>query len=349
MGRIREVTVTVLLALGVSGCGLIDPTLVSPLSAEETSYIEDCEIVERNFESYAQIQERISSQWKESESLDWIHWSEGASILNSGGSSRGGASESISKEFPWVMDSVDKYFSGMPESDFLEHSSDLWVSIMEQQIYEDFFIHISSGTDLRFDSDEFIELAEREYSGYVEGITFYDYLGELSPTSRFSDCESALSIESETNLAERFEEVGINGETGARVKQAYGVAIELWGCEKYGAGIVFGDIEECADSDYVEDSPGLCIGKLETTPSSAEPGECGNLDFEVFQADTNTGDCMALGWWVDANGVQQVGAFRFCGLSAGYAYSETVSVGRDFTYVNNFGVEKTVLTFTQSD
>lgn len=110
------------------------------------------------------------------------------------------------------------------------------------------------------------------------------------------------------------------------------------------------DGEKCAGSKYVS-SPtnpnSLCNERLKTTSNGAEPGiTCGKLRFTVFQADNNTGACMALAWWNDKNGVEQVGAFYSCGLEEGLSYDEKVTVGNPTTYTNNFGVEKTVTTFS---
>ena len=86
---------------------------------------------------------------------------------------------------------------------------------------------------------------------------------------------------------------------------------------------------------------------LKITVNDNEPGvSCGKLSFSIFQADKNTGDCLALGYWNDRNGNEQVGAFFNCGLEEGMSYSATVRVGNDYTYTNNFGAEKTVISFS---
>lgn len=108
--------------------------------------------------------------------------------------------------------------------------------------------------------------------------------------------------------------------------------------------------EKCSGTKYVStptNSSSFCNERLKTTTNGAEPGvTCGKLRFRVFQADKNTGDCMALAWWNDKNGVQQVGAFYSCGLEEGLTYDEKVTVGNPTTYTNNFGAEKTVITFS---
>lgn len=87
--------------------------------------------------------------------------------------------------------------------------------------------------------------------------------------------------------------------------------------------------------------------KLSITVNDNEPGiSCGKLSFSIFQADKNTGDCLALGYWNDRNGSEQVGAFFECGLEEGMRYTATVRVGNDYTYTNNFGSKKTVLSFS---
>lgn len=108
--------------------------------------------------------------------------------------------------------------------------------------------------------------------------------------------------------------------------------------------------EKCAGQKYVSKPTNLaefCNSRLKITTNSAEPGvTCGKLRFEVFQSDYNTGACMALGWWNDKNGVQQVGAFYACGLEEGLVYDQSVTVGNPTTYTNSFGAEKTVITFS---
>ena len=87
--------------------------------------------------------------------------------------------------------------------------------------------------------------------------------------------------------------------------------------------------------------------KLKITSNDNEPGvSCGTLRFSIFQADQNTGDCLALGYWNDRNGVQQVGAFFSCGLEEGMSYNAAVTVGNPYTYTNSYGAQKTVVSFS---
>lgn len=107
--------------------------------------------------------------------------------------------------------------------------------------------------------------------------------------------------------------------------------------------------DKCAQKDYVStnESVDSCKGKLLITANSAEYGDCGTLTFTIFQADLNTGDYRALGWWTDKNGNEQVGMFMIAGLQEGSTYTAKVSVGRETTYTNDFGAEKTVVTFLE--
>jgi hypothetical protein len=129
----------------------------------------------------------------------------------------------------------------------------------------------------------------------------------------------------------------------------YGDALEVleWvkDCEEetYGA---------CSAKEYVSSGDSTidtsCASfNLKITVNDNEPGfSCGKLSFSIFQSDKNTGDCLALGYWNDRNGNEQVGAFFECGLEEGMRYTATVRVGNDYTYTNNFGSKMTVLSFS---
>jgi hypothetical protein len=109
---------------------------------------------------------------------------------------------------------------------------------------------------------------------------------------------------------------------------------------------------DCSKEEYVstgETTIDTSCGsaKLKITVNDNDPGlSCGTLSFEIFQADNATGDCLALGYWNDRNGVEQVGAFFHCGLEEGLSYTATVRVGRDYTYTNNYGATKSVVSFS---
>lgn len=107
------------------------------------------------------------------------------------------------------------------------------------------------------------------------------------------------------------------------------------------------DGSKCSRSRYVSSNETIdtCAGNLKITVNSARYGDCGNLTFTVFQADLNTGDYGALAWWTDKNGNRQLGMFMIGGLQEGSTYSMKVSVGRETTYTNELGAEKTVVTF----
>jgi hypothetical protein len=113
--------------------------------------------------------------------------------------------------------------------------------------------------------------------------------------------------------------------------------------KKYGA---------CSKKEYVSSGKTTIdtscgSSNLSITVNDNEPGvSCGKLSFSIFQADKNTGDCLALGYWNDRNGSQQVGAFFSCGLEEGLRYSTTVRVGNDYTYTTNAGTQKTVISFS---
>jgi hypothetical protein len=107
------------------------------------------------------------------------------------------------------------------------------------------------------------------------------------------------------------------------------------------------DGSKCSESRYVSSTETIdtCPGKLKVTINTARYGDCGELTFTVFQADLNTGDYRALAWWTDENGNRQLGMFMIDGLEEGSTYTMKVSVGRETTYTNELGAEKTVVTF----
>jgi hypothetical protein len=109
---------------------------------------------------------------------------------------------------------------------------------------------------------------------------------------------------------------------------------------------------DCSNKKYVDNgsttvNTSCADVKLKITVNDNEPGvSCGKLSFSIFQADKNTGDCLALGYWNDRNGSQQVGAFFSCGLEEGSSYTAAVKVGNPYTYTNSYNVEKTVISFS---
>jgi hypothetical protein len=72
---------------------------------------------------------------------------------------------------------------------------------------------------------------------------------------------------------------------------------------------------------------------------------------DVFQADLNTGGCVFLGNWTQANGDTAVGLFRYCDVyregafSEGKSYSISARVVGETTYEAQIGGERTVLEF----
>jgi hypothetical protein len=79
--------------------------------------------------------------------------------------------------------------------------------------------------------------------------------------------------------------------------------------------------------------------------SSFAKSGCGELTFKIFQADLNTGECRALGYWNDDIGQEQIGIFNICGLRQGLTYTNSLEVGPPITYESAFGM-RTVLSFS---
>lgn len=120
--------------------------------------------------------------------------------------------------------------------------------------------------------------------------------------------------------------------------------VVIRGCKESGSYIG----SACVKND-VKSSPSkevdTCDKNLSITENTSSYGDCGKLTFTVFQADLNTGDYRALAWWTDNNGNRQLGMFMIGGLQEGATYTMNVSVGRETTYTNELGAEKTVVTF----
>jgi hypothetical protein len=122
--------------------------------------------------------------------------------------------------------------------------------------------------------------------------------------------------------------------------------IVIRGCKMSGSYVGSACVKDDLKSSPSKDID-TCDQKLSITENTANYGDCGKLTFTVFQADLNTGDYRALAWWTDKNGNRQLGMFMIGGLEEGSTYTMSVSVGRETTYTNELGAEKTVVTFLE--
>lgn len=342
--NLQKLRVTVLavltgcVSLALASCGLI------PLSAEEKAYIQDCGQVQANFSAYVSTQEDFYNAEYNDSRFDWQFWPDSYAVTNAGQDSRNAASNAITNDFSWVRDLVDKEFQKVSKKQFLAKSVSDWsTEALESSLIEGFYQQLTKGTSFNVTADGLANLDDDPMNLDINLVS-----ASFSPSDRFKNCDEALNLKDESALATISEDYGIYG-NGVDLRSVLDTSIALWGCEKFGAGHVsYGKgWAKCAGSDFDSSkyASTSCTGKLQVTINSAIYGQCGKLRFEIFQADQNTGDCLALGWWTDKNGVQQVGAFRFCGLEDGSTYDTNVSVGTEFSYTNNFGVDKTVIGF----
>ena len=336
----KKVSIVAILSLFfLTGCGLL------PLSADEKSYVADCKKVQTNFEKYMKIQDKFEGAGYNDANYDWQFWSGSYPVTNAGQGSRDSASYSIRSQFPWVDSITRNYFQNKSKEEFLSKSISDWSSDdLESTLFEGYFQMLASGSSFKVTVASLKKIDSDFY--YLD---LNKVFGSFAPSDRFKNCDEALGLKGETSFEELNNDYGLYGLNGVDIRTVLDTSIGIWGCEKYGVGYVdYGKgWTKCAGSDFDSSKYAItsCTGSLKITVNSATYGDCGKLRFEVFQADKNTGDCLALGWWNDKNGVQQVGAFRFCGLEEGYSYNTEVTVGTEYTYTNNFGVEKTVLGF----
>lgn len=339
--RIALILITGLLAGFMAGCS-------TPLTEAEEQYMANCEGVVQNLQEYARTQESIDSLDVMDAKRDWTSWPTTYAITNAGQDTRDQADRNVQDFFPWAVQRVQAFFSGTDRQEYLTQDADSWTDEIDPQA--SFVTELISGTTFTVDPKRVTAIAKKVNYGFLDGEGLTTIFAELSPSDRFTNCDEALGLNEDEGIGSQFDAVGIHGNRGVHLGTVFQVAVELWGCRTFGVGYVdYGKgWAECAGADYkyVYDAAEACKGSLQITVNGAEYGECGKLTFEVFQADMNTGACMALGWWRDKNGVEQVGAFYFCNLEEGLTYSTNVKVGSETTYTNSFGVEKTVISFT---
>lgn len=95
-----------------------------------------------------------------------------------------------------------------------------------------------------------------------------------------------------------------------------------------------------------------CKSDLKTSELSYIIGDCGKLNFEILQADLNTGECAFLGYWNDAQGVRRIGVVTFCDVftqgsfKEGSNYKIGVRINGVTSYKTRLGYENSVLSFT---
>lgn len=95
-----------------------------------------------------------------------------------------------------------------------------------------------------------------------------------------------------------------------------------------------------------------CGAALSISEISYSVGECGKLEFEVFQSDLNTGDCTFLGYWRDNDGNERIGVVNYCNkyapgsFSEGKSYPVKVKIDGSTSYITKLGYKNNVLSFS---
>lgn len=223
-----------------------------PLSAEEQSYKDNCQIVHDNYQSYIETQKKFEDAEYNDAEFDWQFWPSTYPVTNAGKSSRDAANASIKRHFPWIDEFVNQYFQGVDRKEFLKVDSDSWFfdGLGELAIGE-FFKEMAHGSTFEITqsvlkkkpSADIYELLDSEIN---------EVFSKFSPSDRFKDCDAALGLGESASLAENWYDFGLNGMSGVGLQQAFHVAIALWGCENLGAGYIdYGSgWQRCAGSDF---------------------------------------------------------------------------------------------------
>jgi len=113
-----------------------------------------------------------------------------------------------------------------------------------------------------------------------------------------------------------------------------------------------GDRKDIANGYERVSSYQACKSDLKTSELNYVIGDCGRLNFEILQADLNTGECTFLGYWKDAQGVRRIGVVTFCDVftqgsfSEGSNYEIGVRINGVTSYKTRLGYENSVLSFT---
>lgn len=113
-----------------------------------------------------------------------------------------------------------------------------------------------------------------------------------------------------------------------------------------------GDRKDISDGYQRVASYQACSGDLKTSELNYSIGDCGQLNFEIFQADLKTGPCAFLGYWKDSQGNQRIGVVTFCevfnkgSFVEGNNYKIGVRINGVTSYITRMGYENSVLSFT---
>lgn len=95
-----------------------------------------------------------------------------------------------------------------------------------------------------------------------------------------------------------------------------------------------------------------CKNDLNISETNFAIGDCGILEFEVFQADLRTGSCSFLGYWTDKLGNSRIGIVEFCSTYSEGVFAENsvhkikVRVNGTTSYLTRLGYMNEVVSFT---
>jgi len=317
LNKLRLFALAAICSLALSGCSLL------PSNAPIEDLEGTCQILRESMAPLDDIELLEKKLYYDGDSV--------AMLL--GDETRASNKAFIYSTFPFMQ---DYSIEGLSAGDYDSGPNDFRVMVAEQ------FLALTPNP-LALPEDELSAMEVSAETAYVDVVEpkvlriMGDDLGEIGCSS----LDSASEAEYGTWVYQMYEDVL----TAAEESKTHLLGILL--CERDGEidGVACDKVDfdggSTSISEYCESQ------QLSITSNDNEPGvSCGTLSFEIFQADQNTGDCMALGYWTDRNGVEQVGAFFGCGFEEGLSYEEVLVVGNPYTYTNTFGTENTVVSFS---
>lgn len=242
----RSGLIGLVLTLFLTSCSLL------PLSAEEQSYKDNCQIVYDNYQKYIKTQKKFEDAEYNDAEFDWRFWPSTYPVTNAGESSRDVADASIKRYFPWVDEFVNQYFQGVDRKEFLKVEPDSWFfnGLGELAIGE-FFNEMADGSTFEVTQSVLKKKPSADIYDLLDS-EINEVFSKFSPSDRFKDCDEALGLDESASMAENWYDYELNGMSGVALQQAFHVAIALWGCENFGAGHVdYGaGWRRCAGSDF---------------------------------------------------------------------------------------------------
>lgn len=242
----RSGLIGLIFTLFLTSCSLL------PLSAEEQSYKDDCQIVYQNYEKFMDLQNKIYDADYNDTEFDWRSWPSTYAVTNAGESTRDTAHASIKKNFPWVEALVNDYFQGIDRKEFLKQDSESWfyddlgelgVQAFFQELVKGSSFEITMSSIKKSNSDDIYDLLNAEIN---------DVLAKFSPSDRFKNCDDALGLDESLSFEGNWNDYNPIGMKGVYLQSVLEVSTALWGCDNFGAGYInYGaGWQKCAGSDF---------------------------------------------------------------------------------------------------